>query len=284
MATILLALATSVLFGTGDFLGGIATRRESSFAVTGTSHLLSIVLLAVVVLVLPTPHPERADLLWGALSGLSGVIAVNALFSALAVGRMSIVAPISAALSAALPAVFDLARGTSLSPLTIVGIVLALVAIVIVSIAPDEQLHEPPHPYRPRLALALALLSGAGFSGGFIALSFTAPASGLTPVLAARVVSIAVAVALSFVLGSGFPARREALAPTLGAGVTDVLANVTMLTAIRLGPLAIASVLGSLFPVVVLALARVFLGERLHVWQRVGVAFAVVAVLLSALP
>ncbi|MDO8847247.1 MAG: GRP family sugar transporter [Coriobacteriia bacterium] len=283
-ATVILALSTSLLFGVGDFLGGVATRRDSAYAVTGTSHLLSIVLMTVAVLLLPTAHPTTADLAWGAVSGLAGVVGVISLFGALAVGRMSIVAPVSAALSASLPAIYDLATGTSLSPLTIAGIALALVAIVIVSIAPDEQLHEPAREYRPRRALGLAMLSGVGFSGAFIAFSFTAAESGLTPVLAARVVSIVVSVLLALRFGRGFPVDRTALAPTLGAGLTDALANITMLTAIRLGPLAIASVLGSLFPVVVVTLARVFLGERLHAWQKVGVAIAVVAVLLSALP
>lgn len=282
--TIILALSTSLLFGVGDFLGGVATRRDSAFAVTGTSHLFAIVLMAGAVLLLPAAHPTTADLLWGALSGLAGVIGVISLFGALGVGRMGIVAPVSAALSAALPAVFDFATGTTLSPVTIAGILLALAAIVIVSIAPDEQLHEPAHEYRPRRALALAILSGVGFSGAFISLSFTAAESGLTPILSARVVSIVVAVVLALRFGRGFPVDRTALAPTLGAGLTDVLANITMLTAIRLGPLAIASVLGSLFPVVVVTLARIFLGERLHVWQKIGVGIAVAAVLLSALP
>lgn len=282
--TIILALSTSLLFGVGDFLGGVATRRDSAYAVTGTSHLLSIGLMAVAVLLLPAAHPTSADLLWGAVSGLAGVAGVISLFGALAVGRMGIVAPVSAALSASLPAIYDLATGTTLAPLTIAGMVLALVAIVIVSIAPDEQLHEPVHAYQPRRALALAMLSGVGFSCAFIALSFTAAESGLTPVLSARAVSILVAVTLAYRLGRGFPVGRTALAPTLGAGLTDALANITMLTAIRLGPLAIASVLGSLFPVVVVTLARVFLGERLHVWQKVGVVTAVIAVLLSALP
>jgi drug/metabolite transporter (DMT)-like permease len=284
MPTVLLALATSLLFGVGDFLGGIATRRDSAYAVTGTSHLLSIVLLGIAVAVLPAATPSRGDLLWGAASGLSGVIGVMALFAALALGRMSIVAPVVAALSAALPALFDLVSGTRLSPVTLGGIALALVAIVIVSLAPDDRLHAPAHEYRPRLALALSFVAGIGFSGAFISYSFTSAESGLTPVLAARVVSIVVSVALAFIVGRGFPADRTAMPAALGAGLTDALANVTMLTAIRLGPLAIASVLGSLFPVVVVVLARVFLGERLTGLQRAGVALAIVAVLLSAAP
>lgn len=283
-ATIVLALSTSLLFGVGDFLGGIATRRDSAYAVTGTSHLLAVVLLGIAVLLLPAAHPTAGDLWWGAASGLSGVVGVMSLFAALAVGRMSIVAPIVAALSAALPALFDLAGGTVLAPATLAGVALALVAIVIVSIAPEDQLHAPAHEYRPRAALALSLLAGVGFSGAFIAFSFTGAESGLTPVLAARAVSITVSVALALTVGRGFPADRSALPAALGAGLTDALANVTMLTAIRLGPLAIASVLGSLFPVVVVVLARVFLGERLTWLQRGGVALALVAVLLAAVP
>lgn len=283
-ATIALALSTSLLFGVGDFLGGVATRRDSAFAVTGTSHIISIVLLAIAVLVLPGATPTTADLALGAVSGVMGVMGVLSLFAALAVGRMSVVAPVSAALSAALPALYDFARGTTLSPLTVLGIGLALAAIVIVSIAPEEQFHEPAHEYRPRKALILAIMSGVGFSGGFIALSFTSAESGLTPILAARLVSIAISVALALRFGGGFPVDRTALAPTIGTGITDALANVTILTAIRIGPLAIATVLGSLFPVVVVALARVFLKERLHVWQKFGVVAAVAAVLLSAVP
>lgn len=282
--TIILALGTSVLFGLGDFLGGVATRRESPYAVTGTSHMLSIVLLGTAMLLLPPAHATTADTLWGALSGLSGVVGVIALFSALAIGRMSVVAPVGAALSAAVPALFDLVTGTQLSALTWSGIALALVAIVIVSIAPDEQLHEPVHRYEPRKALFLAILSGIGFSGAFIALSFTSAESGLLPILSARGVSIVFAAGMALVTGNRFPARGTALLPTLGAGLTDAVAFVTMLTAIRLGPLAIASVLSSLFPVVVVGLARVFLKERLHSWQRVGVAVAVVAVLLAGVP
>jgi drug/metabolite transporter (DMT)-like permease len=241
MPTVLLALATSALFGVGDFLGGVATRRDTPYAVTGTSHLLSFVLLAALVFgFLPDADPTKTDLVAGGVSGLSGVIGVIALFSALAVGRMSVVAPITAALSAGLPALWDLVTGTRIGAVALVGIGLALLAIVIVSIAPDDELHLPQHPYRPRLALALTV-------------------------------------------GGGFPVKRPALLPTLGAGLTDAFASVTMFLSIRFGPLALASVLGSLYPVVVAMLARVFLGEHLTALQKAGVATAMLAVVLSSL-
>lgn len=280
-ATILLALATSALFGIGDFLGGVATRRDSAYAVTGTSHLLSIVVLGVVVFFFPPAQLLWGDVLAGGLSGFSGVIGVIALFSALAVGRMGVVAPITAALSAALPALFDLAGGTRLSPMTLAAMALALVAIVIASIAPGHADHAGQ--YRPRRAVILSLVSGVGFAGAFIAFSFTTGDSGLVPILAARCVSVPIAVLLAIRVGGGFPVDRSAMPATLGAGLTDALASVTMLTSIQLGPLAVASVLGSLYPIVVAVLARVFLSERLTPLQRVGVVVAMAAVLLSAL-
>lgn len=281
MTTILLALATSVLFGAGDFLGGFATRRDSPFAVTGISHLLSLVLLIGVVLVMPAAMVTSTDLLWGAVSGVAGVGGVLCLLGGFAVGRMGIVTAVSAALSAALPALYDIFRGTHLAATTLVGFVLALVAIVIVSVAPEHEHNEPMVGYRPRRAIGLAVLSGVGFALSFIALSYTSPASGLVPLVPTRVVTVAIAVALAFRYGKGFPPSKPALPAALAAGVTDVLANVTIITALRIGPLAVASVLSSLFPVVVILLARVFLGERLHACQRVGVTLAVAAVVLS---
>lgn len=281
-ATILLALSTSALFGIGDYLGGVATRRDSAYAVTGTSHLLSLVMLGVAMLFFRPGEFLWGDTLAGGLSGLSGVIGVIALFSALAVGRMGVVAPITAALSAALPALFDLAGGTRLSPMTLAAMALALVAIIIASIAPGHDDHAGQ--YRPRRALALSLVSGVGFAGAFIAFSFTSDGSGLVPIIAARCVSVPLAVLLALRVGGGFPVQRSAMPAALGAGLTDALASVTMLTSIQLGPLAVASVLGSLYPIVVAFLARIFLGERLTVLQRIGVVVAMGAVLLSALP
>lgn len=282
-ATVMFALASSLFFGVGDFLGGLATRRESAFVVAATSHAVSIAIMGAALVVLPSAQAGLNDLAWGAVSGVAGAVGVLCLYAALAVGRMSVVAPVSAALSASLPALYDVVAGTSLSALTIAGIAIALLAIVIVSIAPDDPFHEPGHVYRPRQALGLAALSGAGFSCAFIALSFTSADSGITPVLAARVISIAISLVLALRVGHGFPVARSALAPTVAAGVTDALANVTMLMAIRIGPLAIASVLGSLFPVVVVSLARLVLKERLHVVQKLGVAMALVAILLSVM-
>ena len=278
MLTILFATTTSALFGLSDFLGGFASRRDSAFAVTANAHLLGAALLTVAALVFPATFGS-GDLWWGAVAGISGGIGVTALYGALAVGRMGIVAPITAALSGGLPALYDFARGTHVRPLSVAGLILALVAIVIVSATGDEQDRRD----MPPRAIALAVLAGVGFTGSFIAFSLTAKTSGLTPILAARVTSAALLVALTYARSRRVTVAREARGATYSAGALDALANVTMLSAIRIGPLAVASVLGSLYPVVTILLARAVLGERLKWVQRGGVALALVAVVLTAL-
>jgi drug/metabolite transporter (DMT)-like permease len=220
------------------------------------------------------------DLLWGAAAGVSGGVGVTALYGALARGRMSVVAPITAALSGSLPALLDFARGTQLRPLALVGLGVALLAIVIVSSVghPEDRAAMPP------AAIALSLLAGVGFAGSFIFFSFTAGGSGLAPLVAARLVSVALMGGLALVRGRGSAALTPgAVATALGAGALDATANVTMLAAIRIGPLAIAAVIGSLYPVATVLLARYVLKERLHPAQRFGVALALVAVLMAAL-
>lgn len=136
----------------------------------------------------------------------------------------------------------------------------------------------------PTKAIVLSVLSGTAFACSLISLSLTAPASGLAPLLIARVVGLAI-------MGVALFARRTSIAWDAGsmrlaafAGVLDAGANVAILSAIRIGPLAVASVVGGFYPVVTLLLARVFLGERLKRHQAFGVAIALVAVVLTALP
>jgi drug/metabolite transporter (DMT)-like permease len=192
---------------------------------------------------------------------------------------MGVVAPITAALSGSLPALYDLARGTALRPLALAGLAVALVAIVIVSSVG----HPEDRAAMPLPAIGLSLLAGVSFAGSFILFSLTAKDSGLVPLVAARFVSVALMGGIALIRGRGrVSVAKPARALSLGAGALDAAANVTMLAAIRIGPLAIASVLGSLYPVATILLARFVLKERLHWAQRAGVALALVAVLMAA--
>lgn len=297
MLTVLLATTTSALFGVGDFLGGVASRRDSAIAVTATAHAVGLASFALAVLLFPAPVSRGA--LWaGAAAGVCGGIGVVALYAALALGRMSIVAPITAALSGSLPALFDVVRGTAIGVTGTLGLGLALAATVIVSASPspghtdgDESglgdavaTPQSSASAMPPSALGLSLLAGIAFSGSFLSFSFAGAHSGFWPLLSARAVSVLMLGALALARRGRLGVATPALRTTLGAGVFDAAANVTMINAIRIGPLAIASVLGSLYPVVTILLARVVLKERMARWQRLGVVLALVAVVLTSLP
>jgi uncharacterized membrane protein len=281
MLTALLATSTSALFGVADFLGGMASRRESAFAVTAAAHAVGVVLFVLALFIFPSPFSTEA-VVAGIAAGVSGGIGVVSLYAALARGRMSVVAPLTAALSGSLPALYDLARGSQLSTTSVVGLVLALAATVIVSATSGDGGDGTPQ--MPASAIVLSLVAGVGFAGSFIAFSLAGQETGFWPLASARITSFAMLASVTF-------ARRGTLAidpsvrrAVLATGALDAMANVTMLTAIRIGPLAVASVLGSLYPVVTVLLARVVLKERLKGLQRVGVAIAFVAVLLTAWP
>lgn len=281
MLTVVLAVTTAGLFGVGDFLGGIASRRDSAFAVTTTAHAVGVGVFAVLVLLFPAEWAP-SDLAAGALAGVSGGIGVTALYAALARGRMSVVAPLTAALSGSLPAVYDFARGATLPPSAIVGLALALTATVIVSATSTPDGHGEDDPGMPPIAVALSLVAGVGFAGSFIAFSHSDPGSGFWPLLAARVTSVAMIGAITLLRRRTLALAPAARRSTLGAGAFDAAANVTMISAIRIGPLAVASVLGSLYPVATVLLARAFLGEHLRGLQRAGVALAFAAVVIAA--
>ena len=280
MLTALLGVATAALFGSGDFFGGLASRRSPALAVTGVVYLVGVVVFAGLLFVLRPEQVTRADLLWGAASGFAGTIGIISLYAALAIGRMSIVAPITAALSGAGPALFDLANGSQIGPVTMAGLVLAVVAVIIVSTTTGT-VEEHGMPSR---AVALSVLAGASFACSLVSLSLTLPTSGFAPLLVARSVGcVIMVVALLFRRGEmslDVPAVRMAAA----AGLLDAGANITMISAIRIGPLAVASVVGSLYPVATMLLARIVLGERLKRHQALGVALALAAVVLTALP
>jgi drug/metabolite transporter (DMT)-like permease len=277
--TVVLATSTAALFGGADFLGGFASRRDSAFVVTASAHVLGVFIAwSRRVRSCPTSLVTTPDLAFGAVAGISGGLGVVALYAGLAAGRMSVVAPITAAIAGSVPAVYDVATGGTVSLVGGGGLILALAAIVLVSTAthPDD-LHG-----MSRRALLLALGAGFGFAGSFISFSLTGAESGLWPVVSARVISAVLLGSIAWMryrrLFASYGVRRV----TAGVGILDAAANVTMIAAIRLGPLAVASVLGSLYPVTTVLLAFFLLKERVVGMQRVGVLIAFVAILATA--
>jgi drug/metabolite transporter (DMT)-like permease len=275
----LLALASAIVYGTGDFFGGVASRRIPAVAVVWRSNAIG---LAGLLLVLPfflDESPAASDLAWGALAGLAGGVGILLLYAGMAIGAMSVVAPLTALLAAIVPVVVGLVAGERPSTVAILGVAAALVAIALVSREHDGERHVR---IETRV-LAYALGAGLGFGVFFVGLDAASDDVGLWPVIAARSASVAmfcilVATRRSARLGS--KAAREGTMPVLllTCGLFDAAANALYLLATQRGLLTLVAVLTSLYPATTVVLARVVLGERLSRAQMLGVGLAGVAV------
>ena len=229
---------------------------------------------------LPEATPAARDLAWGGAAGLAGGVGVTLLYRALAVGRMAVVAPITAVCAVMIPVVTRVVLGERLAPLTIFGIVLAIVAIVLVSQqeAAAESVSVRAGALPPGVGLALP--SGVAIGLFFLALAETDAQAGMWPLVAARAVSVTLFGVIALIsarpLRMAAPVARIAIA----GGAIDMGANALYLLATRYGPLSVAVTLSSLYPASTVILARILLGERLNGWQVIGVGCAVLAVAL----
>ena len=277
--TALLAITGAALYGAADYLGGFASRRESPVAVSALSQVVGALLLLPLLGLIPSEGPITRDLVLGAAGGVAGALGLVALYAALGRGPMSLVAPVTASLSAALPAAWDVVAGGWPSPVTGLGLALAFVAILSVS-APDRRADAADR-LSPRVLL-LSLAAGTAFATFFIALSYTDPVAGVWPLAGARAASVPVLLALTLARRRSLSIAKGARLPTVTAGVLDMGANVFVLLALQAGPLAVAAVLSALYPGGTVVLAWVFLKERPDLRHKAGIALALVAVALTA--
>jgi len=280
--TAILALSAAAIYGTADFLGGVAARRTSALAVTVLAHVVGLALLGAALMVLPAAHPTSADLAFGAVAGTLGGVGLILFYRALASGAMSVVAPVAALFGAALPVTVGLGLGEQLSLPALVGIGVAVAAVGLVSREEPVGLDRAPrrvsqHP------LVLAVLAGVAFGGFFVMLSRTDAAAGLWPLLAARLASIALLGGFSLVTGRSLRPTPGSRRLIVAAGAGDMVANVLYLLAVRRGLVSLVAVIVALYPAATVLLAQVVLGERLRRVQVAGLALAAGAAVLLAL-
>ena len=267
---VVLALSASVLWGTGDFAGGRLSRQLPLLVVVACSQGAGLV--ALLLILTARGQAEPAALGWGAAAGLLSVGSVTCLYRALAVGTMSVVAPVVAT-SAAVPVLIGVAAGERPGPGTTAGIALALIGVVLAS---RQVAHEPPADHRLSviLSVAAALLAGVQL----VALQRAGAIDALTAVSASRATSVTVFVVALVLTRASAPAR--ALPAAVLLGLVDTAANLAYTLASTRTLLSLAAVLSSLYPLVTIALARMLLHERPRPAQWVGAALALAGVLL----
>ncbi len=275
---ITLALLTAVLFGTGDFFGGLAGKRMSVLRVVAASHAVGLIGITAASLVLADQFRSR-DLALGALSGMVGVVGLLLLYRGLARGPMGVVAPLTAITSAAVPGLWGtVVDGDRLSTTAWIGVAMALVAIALTSIDGDTG----DAPVTARVIIE-ALGAGTGFGVMFIIFAETDPLSAPWPIVGARLLT-------AIGLGFWFLVRRRPIFPrdaislrlVIALGFFDTGSNAVFLYAADHGSLTVVAVLSSLYPVATVVLARVVLSERLSRVQEVGFVAAMVATGLIA--
>lgn len=269
----LLALGSSVVWGTSDFIAGLKAKTLPAAAVVGWSQAIAFVVLTVLVAVTGgwqfTGWPG-----WALLAGSAGTTALVCFYGALATGTMGVVAPI-ASLGVVVPVILGLLAGEQPSAAAYVGMGVAVVGILLAS-GPELSGAVSARP------LVLAAIAAAGFGITLFALDRGARYSTLETLWGMRTTSVlAFGVAALVLRSTGGVAGRDL--PILGVvGVADLSANAMFATASSRGLVSVASVLGSLYPIMTVILARIVLHERLRHVQVVGVGLSAVGVALIA--
>lgn len=286
------ALAAALLYGSADFLGGVATKHARVLSVLPLSAGAGAVIVVTAALV-SGQQARSESLLWGVAGGAVGGVGLMIFYAGLAAGPMSVVAPVSALMSTVLPVAFAVADGERADALVYLGVLLCLVAIVLVSSSAE------PNSAAGRARRGLAgLLANSGFHGRavgyglaagttfglfFLFLRNAGQSGTLWPIAAARLAGLIVILLAAGVTRSRpvlIGASRRLLLATAGSGILDATANVCYLLATRAGLFGLAVVLTSLYPGVTVLLARVTLGERMRPAQRAGLVLAGLGVVL----
>jgi len=276
---IALGALVALAYGSGDFLGGISTKRLPTVTVLLVSQSFGLAAAVVLVVALRDAVPPAHIFVLSAVSGVVLVMALGLLFRGLALGRMSIVAPLSAIGGGVLPVVWGLLRGERPSALALAGVGVALVAAAIVGGGAE---HDPAATISPRLEIALGAGAGVGFGVVFILLAESSSGSGMWPVFIARCVSVPLLVVVSVVLGRSPCMARADIAPVAGAGLSDVGANALVILAVRRGLLSLVAPVASLYPATTVVLARFVLHERIGRQRAAGLALGLVGLALIA--
>jgi len=270
--SILLGLFSALTWGAGDFNGGLAAKRSNPYGVVAIAHIISLGLLLAFQPIIGEPIPPLQDWLWGGVAGLCGGIGLMILYRALAEGRMSVVAPVSALLAAALPVMIGLLQDGFPGLWGLMGFAFALVAVWLISggkglIIRVDELRQP-------------AIAGLMFGAFFVFLERASQTSLLWPLIAVRIVSITSMFGYAVITRQAWIPKRESLLPIILSSVLDTVGNASYALSARFGRLDVAAVLGALYPGATVLLAWVFLKERITNIQTIGILLALSAIIM----
>ena len=280
MAAIALGLASSVLWGLSDYLGGLKSRTYPVAVVLAIMYLSSLIVMLAFVAARGAGPPDGDAVAASLGAGIVGIAGLAAFYRALAIGTMSIVAPI-ASTGVALPVIVGLIGGDDPGSVRAIGLGLAVVGIVLASREADEG---AANERQQRLSIVLAIVAGLGFGSYFVLAEVGSTGDVAWALALSRTSAFPLIAAIAVVT-----LRRGAHRPVgaaIGAlaaiGLIDLAANFLFNYASTIGELSSVAVASSLYPVTTVMLAAVLLGERIQGVQRVGVVLALAGVVMIA--
>lgn len=271
----LLALTASLSWGIGDFLAGLASRRLPLLTVLVVSQAAGLATIGAVLLVRAEGPPGARYLAYAALAGVAGAIGLAALYRGLAVGSMSVVAPITAT-AAVVPVAAGLVTGERPSALQGAGIALALGGVALAA----REARPGGRGRGVATGVGLALVAALAFGLLLVALGAASEGDALWATLAMRSTSFGLLAATALAVRPSMSLGERDLPALFAIGVLDTAGNALFALASTESLLSVAAVLAQVYPVVTVLLARLVLGERIARPQQVGVAAALVGVAL----
>lgn len=269
---VLLALSSSAMWGGSDFLGGLLSRTRPAHAVVAGSQTCGLLAVALVALATGAWHGSTAWMVWAVVAGVVGAVGLVCFYTALACGTMGVVSPI-VALGVIVPVLLGILEGESPDTLVVLGFVLALVGVVTAS-GPELEGRAGARP------VLLAAVAGACFGAALVFIERGAQTNALMTLTGMRVTSVSLFAVAALALRTTGGLRPRDVGSLAVVGVADVGANLLFAIATQRGLLSVTAVLGSLYPVVTVLLARFVLHERLRLVQQVGVVAALTGVVL----
>ncbi len=280
-AVVAFGLASAAAWGSADFGGGLAGRRAPLLGVLLFSQLAGSALALLPAVLRGEPVPAVGDLLLAVVAGAIGAIGIGALYRGLQVGRMGVVAPISGALAAVVPVSAGILLQGLPGPAVVLGIGLAIVAVVLVSVAP----HDAATAAGPRIAgvpadVAIALVAGSALGVLNLLISRFSPGAVYGPLVAVRASEAVLIASVILLSRRAWRVPRPVWTLVLVVGGLDMAGNGFFILAAQAGRLDIAAVLSSLYPVSTLILAALILKERIVGVHALGVAAAIGAIIL----
>jgi drug/metabolite transporter (DMT)-like permease len=278
VVSIVLAAVSALIWGSADYCGGRASQRANALTVTVVSQLLGLPVLVIGLVVVPGTL-RAADVAWGVGAGAAGLFGIVLLYRSLSTGAMAIAAPTTAVMGALLPVLVGLLTEDVPSPVALIGVGCAIVAIALVSIG-----HGASGRVTPRV-IGLALAAGTMFGLFFVLLAQTDPASGMWPLIPVRATSLGLGLVLLVVArrrGTSIRLPRRLLGWVTLAGAGDLGANAIYLVAAQHGLLSIVAPIAALYPVSTVLLALAVDRERVRPLQVAGLGLAAAALVLTA--